>query len=76
MKSKRFKIFVILTLVAAVAAYFVYDYTFNSEHRDIANEEASVTIEAIELQAQFVNNESEATARYLDEVIAATGVIT
>ena len=75
MKKKKVVILVAIVIVIALAG-FVYDYTFNSKHRNIANEEATVTLSAKELFANFQNNESLATANYLDNVIEINGNVT
>jgi hypothetical protein len=75
MKSKKY---IILTLVflALLISGFVYNYTFNSKHRDVVNEEASMTLSSKELFSHFQNNESEATASYMDKVIEVQGELT
>ncbi|WP_044401608.1 hypothetical protein [Lacinutrix sp. Hel_I_90] len=74
MKKKQV---IILTLFLAILiAGLVYNYTFNSKHRNIVNEEATITLSANELHSYFLNNESLATTNYLDKVIAVSGKIT
>lgn len=75
MKDKKI-IFLVIFLAAVVAAIVVYDYTFNSEHRDIAKEEATVVLNANELYSQFETDEATATVSYLDQVIETKGKIT
>jgi len=75
MKKKKVIILGVIVL-AILAAGFVYDYTFNSKHRDIANEEATIVLSANELFSDFQNDESSATTKYLDKVIAIEGEIT
>ncbi|WP_394746685.1 OB-fold protein [Spongiimicrobium salis] len=75
MKKKKIAILGTILVVLAIGG-FVYNYTFNSKHRDIANEEATATLSAKELFANFQNNESLATTNYLDNVIEINGNIT
>jgi len=75
MKKKKVVILGAILVVIAIGG-FVYNYTFNSKHRDIANEEATAALSAKELFANFQNNESLATTNYLDNVIEINGNIT
>ena len=75
MKKKKVIILCVIVL-AILAAFFVYDYTFNSEHRDIANEDATIALSAKVLYSDFQNDEPTATTKYLDKVIAVEGEIT
>ncbi|WP_299120078.1 hypothetical protein [uncultured Winogradskyella sp.] len=74
---KRKKVLVLSAiLVAIIVGGVVYNYVFNSKHRDIANEEATVTLSAKQLYSDFENDESQATTKYLDKVIEIQGKIT
>ncbi len=75
MKKKKVIILAVILLVIT-AVGIVYDYTFNSEHRDIANEEATLSLSAKELFSHFHNDEVLATRNYLDKVIEIKGNIT
>lgn len=75
MKKSR-KLIIGLLLFAIAVSVAAYNYAFNSTHRDIANEQASIAISATELNAQFLNNETLATTKYLDKVIEIEGTIT
>ncbi len=74
MSRKRIIIIAALLLVIITAA-LVYDYTFNSAHRDIASEKADVILSAKKLSAEFQDDETNATANYLDKVIELKGKI-
>lgn len=76
MKKKRIIIISVLFLFAVITAGVVYNYVFNSEHRNIAKEEASMALPANELHSHFLNDEASATAKYLDKVLETTGEIT
>lgn len=74
---KRKKVVILCVIVLAIlTAGLVYDYTFNSEHRDIANEKATVILSAKALYSDFESDESQATTKYLDKVIEIEGKIT
>ena len=75
MKKKSLIIGIVLSL-AAISAYLVYNYTFNSAHRDIAQEKAEITISAEKIQSDFLENETIAIATYLDKVVELNGEIT
>lgn len=75
MKKKKI-IIICVILLAFIVAGLVYNYTFNSKHRDIANEKASVTLLAKELFSEFQKNEDLATTNYLDKVIQLKGTVT
>ncbi|GAA4966585.1 OB-fold protein [Algibacter aquimarinus] len=74
---KRNKI-IILTLIILVFVVggLVYNYTFNTKHRNISVEEATVSMSAENLYNHFYNNEKLATTKYLDKVIEIEGKIT
>ncbi|MGC1471118.1 MAG: hypothetical protein WA775_00890 [Psychroserpens sp.] len=65
-----------MVLITVLVASIVYDFTFNSKHRDIANEKAAVMLSAQELYINFKKNEATATAKFLDQVVALRGEIT
>lgn len=75
MKKNVIKSLIIIAVVAIIAA-FAYNYTFNSKHRDIASEKATVILSAVELNDAFTNNETLATSKYLDKVIEIKGKVT
>ena len=72
MKKKQV-IIITLGLFAIIIAGLVYNYTFNSKHRDIANETATLSLSANELYAYFKDNEQLATSKYLDKVLETNG---
>ena len=75
MKRKKIIILTLILLVISVAG-LVYNYTFNSKHRDVVNEAASITLSSKELFSHFQNNESLATANFMDKVVEVKGELT
>lgn len=76
MKKERIIIISVVFLFAIITAGVVYNYVFNSAHRNIATEDASMVLSANELHTHFLNDEVSATAKYLDKVLETTGEIT
>lgn len=74
--KKKNVILLALALAAAVTAWLLYQYTFNSSHRDISSETASAEVSAQRLQEAFLADETAASGNYLDQVVAVTGTIT
>ncbi len=75
MKKKELIITGILVVTIVLAAS-VYNYVFNSEHRNIAQEQATVSMTAKDFFGHFEANETLATTTYLDQVIELTGQVT
>lgn len=50
-------------------------FQFNKSHRDIAGEEASKKVSAVELFQLYVEDEVEANSVYLDQVVEVNGVV-
>ena len=50
-------------------------YMFYMPHRDVQGEKASFTIGAEQLVTEFMNNESESNAKYLDNVVVVKGTV-
>ena len=73
--KKKFKIIIALFAFLLLTAGFVYNYVFNAKHRDIANEETTISLSADELYLNFETNEASATASYLDKVLETKGEI-
>ncbi|HNE30452.1 MAG TPA: hypothetical protein PLW66_14865, partial [Saprospiraceae bacterium] len=58
-----------LALVGAGVGY----YLWNKPHQDIAASKTDVAIDAKQLFDEFNNDETAATAKYLDKMIAVSG---
>ncbi|WP_411895354.1 OB-fold protein [Winogradskyella sp. A2] len=74
--KKKIGILLAIILFTIIATALVYDYAFNSAHRNIAEEQASASVTANELLSQFQKDEALSTTTYLDKVIEITGKIT
>jgi len=73
MKRKKLLIFGLATLVLVViASFFTYNYMYKP-HRNIAEEEATVTISAEELQKNFSDENN--TLKLTDKVVKVSGII-
>lgn len=64
-----------LLLFIAVAAVSLYLYIYK-DHRDIATETADFSIKVSSLKAEFIANDSIATAKYQDKAIQIEGKLT
>lgn len=73
MNKKRILIAIV---IIACLVYLINDYVFNTKHRDIVTEKATVYISAKRLFAEFLKDESLATTNYLDKVIEIKGEVT
>ena len=73
---KKNQVIILVGILVIGAGSIVYNYTFNSKHRDIANEQATSTLSAQKLYTDFQDNEALATTSYLDKVIEIKGKIT
>jgi hypothetical protein len=74
MKQKKI-ILLVLALSVTLIGFIVYNYIFHSTHRNIAIEKANIILFANDLHSNFLNDESLATANYLDKVIETRGNI-
>lgn len=70
---KKKILIVLLFLTAVVIGVYFYAY---KDHRDIANSSTDFTFTIEQLQKEFVENDSAATAQYQDKVIEIKGKIT
>ncbi len=64
----------VLVVVIAIAAVGVYFYTYKG-HRDITTEKASFSLSVKDLQQEFLQNDSLANSKYLDNTIEVYGKI-
>ncbi|WP_456440646.1 OB-fold protein [Psychroserpens sp.] len=68
---KRISVIVVLIIVLVIAYCYI-----NQSHRDIENEAAEFEINSTDIASSFLNNSSEAEAKYLNSTIEITGNIT
>jgi hypothetical protein len=68
------KIIIILFILLIIGIIVTYLYVFK-DHRNIAAEEVSYTIEAVNLFSEFQSDEISANSRYLDKTIEVKGAI-
>jgi len=71
-KIRYIVIFLILALIAAVAAW---KYTFKESEASVASHKTEVTIDAPSLLLAFETNEDSANLKYLDKVIMVSGTV-
>lgn len=69
---KKKIVFLIVALVLVAGTYSVYTYLYK-DHRDIASETVERTINAVEMQQLFQNNNSN---DLLNKTVAVSGTIT
>ena len=71
MKKKWIVFLLLIVFVAITVILYVY-----KPHRNIANEDANIKINATELFNEFSRNEKVANTKYLDKVIEISGQVT
>ncbi|MBS1508520.1 MAG: hypothetical protein JSS79_17920 [Bacteroidetes bacterium] len=79
-KRKFFKWLLILVIAGVVVAGGIGLYLFNKPHRDVQASSIDFSISSEALVQEFLNNPSNANAKYLDEtgdskIIAVTGTV-
>ena len=73
---KRKKLILGSLVIVLILALLGYNYVFNPSHRNIANEKAVTSMDALALQKEFQENETRANTRYLDQTIVIEGTVT
>lgn len=74
-KRKTFQTLLWVFLSGIFIAIAVIYYLFNMPHRNISKENAIYELDAKQLISEFRNDETSATAKYLDKTIAIKGQI-
>ena len=74
-KTKTIRILLWVFLIGIIAAGSSIYYVFNMPRRNIAKESAVFTLTGKQLISDFQQDETVATAKYLDQVILVTGQI-
>lgn len=65
-------VFIIATVGIIVFCFYTYIY---KNHRDIKSEKSDFEITVQQMHTEFIEDESLATARYLDKTIEVSGVV-
>jgi hypothetical protein len=73
--SKKISYIVVFLLLASVAAFFAWRYTFKKSEISVASHKSDMTIEASMLLKAFEMNEDSANTLYLDKIILVTGLV-
>ncbi|MDN5201377.1 hypothetical protein QQ008_08390 [Fulvivirgaceae bacterium BMA10] len=66
---------IVIVLVLILGVIFVAVYQYNKPHRNISAEKPSFELTADEIYSEFLENESDAQAKYNDKVVAFSGTI-
>lgn len=64
-----------IVLVLAVIAGGIGYYLYNKPVQSVAKQEAQFTVTAPQLTGAFQRDQNEATAKYLDQIVAVSGTI-
>lgn len=70
--KKALIIIAVIVVLGGVGAYF---YVFHKPHRNVAEEEASLTETATTLVESFNSDAESAKAKFLDKVVQVEGVV-
>lgn len=73
MSKKRILLLILLGIV--LVGYLGYRYAYQS-HRDVQTEEASFTVNATEIIAEFSTDADAASKKYLNKIVDISGEIT
>lgn len=74
-QMKKLKYLLITGGILALIAISIGLYLFNMPHRDIQSEKPKYTIETGLLVNEFLENQSAANEKYLDQVIVVSGLV-
>ncbi len=67
------KIIIGLLVLALLGGVYVWFFVYNKPHKDIANSEAEIKVEASVLVQDFARNLDSAKMKYADKVVEITG---
>ena len=73
--KKNLRIALIATAVLAVAGAAIGYYLYNLKPKDLGNVKPDFTLTATELQSSFEENETSATAKYVNRIIEVSGEV-
>jgi len=73
--SKKTGIIILFVVLAFLAAFIVWKYTFRKSETNAASKKTDFYLDASTLLQEYENNEDSANIRYLDKVIVVTGIV-
>ena len=68
------KVLIVLGILVLGGAYYGYR-EYNRKNKNLAEENAQVTIKAQDFLNAFKTNEADANTKYLDKIVAVSGVV-
>src|SRR5687768_8659015 len=72
---KKSVILLLFLVIVALVGWLVYTNLYNKPHRQLANEEARVSVQASELFNAYTSDETRADSLYLNKVLQVEGVV-
>ena len=69
--KKYFKYLLVLAVLGAAVAYYMY----NKPHKNISKAKADLELSALQLFTDFQDDEPKANTKYLDKIVAIEGVV-
>jgi|WetSurMetagenome_2_1015567.scaffolds.fasta_scaffold129627_2 hypothetical protein len=73
--SKKVWYILAFLILAFMAAFVAWKYTFKKSETSMASRKTDITIEAALLLQAFETNEDSANARFLDKIVVVTGIV-
>lgn len=73
--SKKFRLILIFLILALIAAVAAWKYTFKDSESNVASHKTEVTIDAAKLLEAFETNEDSANLKYQGKVILVSGTV-
>ena len=73
-KGKKIALIIFITLIAIVGS--AYYYINNAGKRDISEEKAEFTVASTQIMAEFTNDATASTNKYLNKAIVISGTVT
>lgn len=73
--KKIFLISLIVMLIGALSALYIYTQVYNKPHINIYESQADFNVAAVDLIADFESDEQNANQRYLDRIVQVNGTI-
>lgn len=73
--NRKYKIFLTILFIGAIAGLLVFQFVYNKSHPDYEKEVALFTLEAQELLDEYRNSNAEANDKYTGTVIQVRGEI-